>query len=150
MLEEVTNNWLEAGRPYIFKSEGTSINIWFNDEPMVTAPLTEDNNGLVGSFTEQVVDAGNYMLYQNQLWEVEGANAKVGQYRCYLDMNAVPSAPAQAPGKRYVHMTVNGENGTTAIDDAALEMRTVKTFENGQLIIIKDGVKYNAQGIIVK
>ena len=37
-----------------------------------------------------------------------------------------------------------------AIDNTAVEMYTVKTFENGQLIIIKNGVKYNANGTILK
>ena len=39
--------------------------------------------------------------------------------------------------------------GTTpsAIDNAAVETPAVKTIENGQLIILRDGVKYNAMGV---
>lgn len=39
--------------------------------------------------------------------------------------------------------------GTTpsAIDNAAVETPAVKTIENGQLVIIRDGVKYNAMGV---
>ena len=40
--------------------------------------------------------------------------------------------------------------GGTAIENTEAEVKTVKTFENGQLIIIKNGVKYNATGAIVK
>jgi len=36
--------------------------------------------------------------------------------------------------------------GTTAIDNTAIEGKAVKSFENGQLVIIKNGVKYNALG----
>ena len=36
---------------------------------------------------------------------------------------------------------------TTAIDNAAVETKAVKVVENGQLVIIRDGVKYNAQGV---
>ena len=43
-----------------------------------------------------------------------------------------------------------GLGAATAIDNTAAEVKTVKTFENGQLIIIKNGVKYNATGAIVK
>ena len=35
----------------------------------------------------------------------------------------------------------------TAIDNAAVETPALKTIENGQLIILRDGVKYNAMGV---
>ena len=35
---------------------------------------------------------------------------------------------------------------TTAISNTAIESKAVKSFENGQLVIIKNGVKYNALG----
>ena len=38
----------------------------------------------------------------------------------------------------------------TAIDNTEEAVKTVKFFENGQLMIEKNGVKYNAQGAIVK
>lgn len=42
------------------------------------------------------------------------------------------------------------EHVATAIDNTNVEAKAVKFFENGQLIILKNGVKYNAQGAIVK
>lgn len=36
---------------------------------------------------------------------------------------------------------------TQAIDNVEAGVKTVKTFENGQLVIIKNGVKYNALGV---
>lgn len=39
---------------------------------------------------------------------------------------------------------------TTAIDNTVVAEKVVKMIENGQLFIIKNGVKYNAQGAIVK
>lgn len=38
-------------------------------------------------------------------------------------------------------------NPTTAVDNATLSTPSVKTIENGQLVIIRDGVKYNAMGV---
>ena len=38
------------------------------------------------------------------------------------------------------------EGPSTAIDNTVLGEKAVKTFENGQLVIIKNGVKYNAMG----
>lgn len=40
--------------------------------------------------------------------------------------------------------------GQEAIDNAVVGTKAVKTFENGQLVIIKNGVKYNAQGATIK
>ena len=42
------------------------------------------------------------------------------------------------------------EDIITAIDNTELSGNAQKMFENGQLVIIKNGVKYNAQGAIVK
>ncbi len=39
---------------------------------------------------------------------------------------------------------------TTGISNTAIEAKAVKFIENGQLIILKNGVKYNAQGTIVR
>ena len=41
----------------------------------------------------------------------------------------------------------NGEAKPTAIGNAAVETPAVKTIENGQLVILRDGVKYNAMGV---
>ena len=41
----------------------------------------------------------------------------------------------------------NCEGVSTAINSAAVETPAVKTIENGQLVILRDGVKYNAMGV---
>ena len=49
-------------------------------------------------------------------------------------------------GGEYV-FTVYYENGVaTAIENAAVSAKAVKTIENGQLVIIKNGVRYNVAG----
>lgn len=42
------------------------------------------------------------------------------------------------------------EASTTAIENTVVSEKAIKMFENGQLVIIKNGVRYNAQGQIVK
>ena len=42
------------------------------------------------------------------------------------------------------------QDTTTALDNIAVEGKAVKAIINGQLIIIKNGVQYNAQGVILK
>ena len=41
-------------------------------------------------------------------------------------------------------------SSTTAVDNVIVNQNITKFFENGQLIIVKDGVKFNAQGQVVK
>ena len=46
-----------------------------------------------------------------------------------------------------VTITANFAKGETAIDNAAVETPALKTIKNGQLVILRDGVKYNAMGV---
>jgi hypothetical protein len=52
------------------------------------------------------------------------------------------------PGRRRVAMGVTGENEATGVDNITENgvIAPKKLIENGQLIIIRDGVKYNVQG----
>ena len=150
-LVEVSNNWLQAGRPYIFQATAEWIKVWFNDETAADAPLTTNTNGLVGSFTEQALanNAANLYVLSNNAFHPVGTGVKVGAYRAYLDMSAVDAAPAQAPGKRYVRVAVQGKM-PTALENVQEAAQSTKVMENGVLYIIKNGVRYNAQGQIVK
>ena len=56
--------------------------------------------------------------------------------------------PAGWAGTLYAIWKTNGP--TTALDNIAVEGKAVKAIINGQLIIIKNGVQYNAQGVILK
>ena len=49
----------------------------------------------------------------------------------------------------YFYFTVV-KKSATGIDNTAIEANVVKVIENGQLIIIKNGVKFNAQGAVVR
>ncbi len=53
-------------------------------------------------------------------------------------------------GADCVFTVYNAKAGATAISNTAAEAKAVKFFENGQLIIMMNNVKYNAQGQIVK
>ena len=51
------------------------------------------------------------------------------------------------------NVTISGNlpNGTgTGLEDATVTIKAVKKIQNGQLIIEKDGVQYNAQGQVIK
>ena len=56
--------------------------------------------------------------------------------------------PADWSGTLYAIWEAQGP--ATALDNIAIEGKVVKTIINGQLIIIKNGVQYNAQGAVIK
>ena len=53
-------------------------------------------------------------------------------------------------GNPQVYFISAVEVDPTAIDNTNIDAKAVKFFENGQLIIIKNGVRYNAQGAVVR
>ena len=61
---------------------------------------------------------------------------------------AMTVLPAGGAGTLYAIWKANGP--TTALDNIAIEGKVVKTIINGQLIIIKNGVQYNAFGQVIK
>ena len=137
-------NTLTAGVPYIFQATATELAVYSDG---TTATSAGNSNGLHGTFdNETVVAMGHYILLSNTLRPSNG-EAKVNANRAYLVMSEVPAgAPQQMPGRRYIGMSVQGENETTGVENLFTTDTPVKVIENGQLIIIRDGVKYNVHG----
>jgi hypothetical protein len=136
---------LVAGTPYIFRATSTEIKVTCTGAA-VAAPVA-GVNGLTGTFTEIAANTdlvGHYIIAENKVW-VAGTGATLSANRAYIK-NTVPTTPqAQIPGRRRVCM---GENATTGLDNITNgENTTIKVVENGQLIIIRNGEKFNAQGV---
>lgn len=98
----------------------------YDDSATAFADVTEvtDNNGLTIHVGDTVIAHGTYKLY-NTTHELNTG--------CYL-------VYAKAPGAPY----------PTDIDNTAAEQKAIKVIENGQLFIIKNGVRYDAQGAVVR
>ena len=107
--------------------------------------------GQQGTIAVYADNAGSTLLYDTEALGVLGDN----QF----------TLPAAVDGKSSLYIVRTEDNtwyayvssisvvrpGTaTGIDNTEMNVKAVKTFENGQLVIIKNGVKYNAQGAIVK
>ena len=153
ILEEVTGT-LDAGRPYIFRAAASTLEVAYTGDA-VLAPVTEGNNGLVGSFTQELIteSATNFIIYENALYFVN-SEAYVGAHRAYLDMTGVPAysnEPQQgnAPRRR-VTMAVYGEQTTTGIDALNAAEAPVKVLINGQMYILRGEKMYNVNGQVVK
>ena len=137
---------LVAGTPYIFLASATEVAVYGDG---TTAATPGNSNGLHGTFTDETpVTAGNYILLNNELRPSNGS-AKVNANRAYIVMSEVPTdAPTQMPGRRYIGMSVQGENEATGFENiTAPEGETKKVLINGQLIIIRGNEKFNAQGV---
>ena len=136
---------LVAGKPYIFQATATKIEVTYTGEA-VGAPI-EGANGLTGTFTDIAANGvlvGNYIIAENKVWVANDKNTLPAN-RAYINAADVPTTTqAEIPGRRRVLM---GENAATGVDNIiAPEGQAVKAIVNGQLIIIRDGVKYNVQG----
>jgi len=134
---------LEAGVPYIFHATATELAVYSDG---TTATTAGDKNGLHGTFEDNTqVAVGNYILKDNKLCQAAEV-CYVNANRAYLVMEDVPGEFTKMPGRRYIGMSVQGENETTGVEDLFTTDAPAKVIENGQLIIIRDGVKYNVQG----
>ena len=146
-LESVTA--LEAGVPYIFEKSASQIKVAYEGEA-VDAPQNDEANGLVGTFTNETeVPDGMYILYQGAFCTNKpDTHNYVNAYRAYLNLAEVTEgAPTKMPGRRYIGMSVQGENAETGLENIIVpEGQAVKVISNGQLVIIRDGEMYNAQG----
>ena len=149
IFDEVTTP--EAGMPYIFIAEKEKVNFFCGS---ATATEAGEHNSLQGTFTQidPAVDnilVGNYMLVNNIIKKC-GINCGLYANRAYFvadDLENMDKAPAAAPGRRRISLDVTSENTTTGLDNITNgEDTTIKVIENGQLIIIRNGEKFNAQG----
>ena len=140
-------NQLVAGKPYIFRATSTEIKVTCTGAAV--AEPAAGANGLTGSFDAIPaggVLTGNYVVAQNKFWTAT-ADAYAAANRAYIDASDVPdSEQKQIPGRRRVALGTSGENAETGIDNIITTDAPVKVIENGQLIIIRNGEKFNVQG----
>ena len=151
-LDQVTT--LEAGKPYIFKATADELVVYYEGAEAL-APVAGEA-GLTGTFeaipsTNDILE-GNYMIAQNKFW-LCAAGCWLDANRAYIEHDALHASTtpvAPMPGRRRVSMGAAGENAATGSEDIMMPIsnsKTMKIIENGQVIIIRDGEKYNMQGM---
>ena len=152
-LDQVTT--LEAGKPYIFKATSSELVVYYEGHE-VMSPV-EGKAGLTGTFedipTTNTILEDNYMIAQNKFW-LCAAGCSLKANRAYIKYDALHASTtpvAPIPGRRRVSMGAAGENAATGTEDLMMPIinsdKATKIIENGQVIIIRDGVKYNMQGM---
>ena len=139
---------LSAGYPYIVHASSAST---------ITAGTSmaaaRSNGALVGTYTSITIVGTGSDYFVISGGEVHPANSSctVGANRAYIDGQTLgvydPNNPA--PGRRIVEMPM-APNTTTALKDVMVSEKAVKFFENGQLLIERNGIIYDVTGRIVK
>ena len=143
------------GRPYLIKPTQDVVNPLFNSHTIYksTSHLVAAgaNANFVGSFIKGTVPAGedNLFLGANDLLYFSEDATTIKGMRAYFQIHDVPSgAPI-----RQARIVEQG-NVVTALEFVNGEWQevksangTIKTIENGQLILIRDGKRYNVMGV---
>ncbi len=136
---------LPANTPVILKSNVASLSLTPTDAAAVTISA---ENALHGVDEATAAPANCYVLSghstDNSVTGV-GFYAYDGTLAAHKAYLIYGGAPSPAHRMRFIF------NSPTGLENSQeMQVMSEKMFENGQLIIIKNGVRYNAQGQIVK
>jgi len=148
---------IEAGVPYLinFPAGENIVNPTFTN--VVISATVGSNANLGNGITVQGIlkpepfTAGNedmlFLLGENKLsWA--GVTNYLKGFRAYFQLDNVP---AGSPVRRGMNARiVERQNMPTGIDNAKFNDETIKRLENNQVIIIRNGVKYNIQGQVIQ
>ncbi len=114
--------------------------------------------------TVATTDVNKYIVMKNVEFEADAAFAEGTASNITMNgvtvRNNFKNGYAFTAGKKYdvygvvtiyqsnpqVYFITAEESKTTAIDNAAIETKAIKRIENGKLVIIKNGVRFDAQG----
>ncbi len=125
----------------------------FTLTPSAASPVSVENNALRGTDVNMEVPS-------EHCYVLSGADGFVGFYplsapytlsahKAYIDLDNLPGGANNAPRRlRFVFSEEQTATGMESVQPSAISSQ--KVIENGQLFIIKNGVKYNAQGQVIK
>ena len=141
VIEEV--DAMEAGHPYIFRATESQLVVTLTGDEEA-AQAVNGLVGYIGAEDKHLQPDGDklYILKSNQIWMVD-TEVIIPSNRAYIDMSGINSL-AQTPAKR--RYVISGTHATTSLDEISQETNNQKRIKDGQLIIEKNGVLYNAQG----
>lgn len=146
-------NAIEAGHAYLFKPgndfaagtiiEGVTIK---NVTPIVSG---DELMHFQGTYDQTVLTADNirFVADDDYLYSPAEGGTTMGAFRCYFTIPA--GSPASAPGM-WARIVVGTQVETGMESVPASESYIQKVLRDGQLLIIRDGRTYNAQGGLMK
>ena len=169
VFDEVPENRLEAGKPYIFVPEnGNTVIKVYNttDAGPLTEPLGAINE-MQGTFvdmttvgtTEGVGDLWyKYIISNNHYIYVDYQNCNLGAYRAYFrSIDAIPAASEEpepntngAPRRRLVVGGNQAPTVVTGVENLNASEQPIKLMIDGQIFILRGEKMYDATGRLVK
>ena len=156
-LEFSADGSMYQGKPFLIKPAKKVINPVFKSASIkrLTAGSTSGTAAnFIGTFIKTTIpeDPNNLFLgANNNLYFPEGGDMPIKGMRAYFAVTGSSGAPvrqARIVAQGNVATEVELINGQLPSEFGGNVLR--KSIENGQLIIIRDGVQYNALGVRVK
>lgn len=155
-FENVTTG-IYRGTPYLIKTSRDIVNPIFVDATIkekVGQVTSGTAANFIGTFIKTIIseDPNNLFLgANNNLYFPKGGDMPIKGMRAYFAVTGSSGAPvrqARIVAQGNVATEVELINGQLPSEFGGNDLR--KSIENGQLIIIRDGVQYNALGVRVK
>ena len=158
-LRQVTS--IEAGKPYFVRFAGATSDarlnpLTFRDVQIkLSTPVeVETAEGVqpYGIFNPHALTGGDnttYFLSSNNTLYWPSADGTINGFRVYVHID--PSTPLGSALYHGAPMRIReSNNSATGIENIpSTEVRTQKVLRDGQIIIIRDGKAYNAQGQMI-
>lgn len=160
---------MEAGIPYFIRWENTGEileemefkNIVITQTVGLSVQGATGNvifKGHLGMMHVDVEEELNNTQYSNLYlaandtfkWPAANDATSMKGFRAYFRVKLGSNNSNNAPRRGMPVRIVYGENAATGIENAMLQEGTFKTVENGQLVIIREGVRYNAAGQVIQ
>lgn len=142
---------MAAGKPYLIKPAANVVNPKFIGVTIdkTLRPINTSNANFIGNFIAGTIEADPTNLFlgaENTLYFPTQEIEILGM-RAYFKVHDAPGAPAGMIKRARI---VENEQILTDIELVKSQepiVNSQKLIENGQLIIVRDGVRYNALGI---
>lgn len=138
---------LNATYPYLLRVSADVVNPSFNSVTLKTGAHSTNTTAvdMIPVISEKEVVAREYNLFLNAAGELNWATTD-SQFK---GMRAYFQVKAEIPSSISVRR-INIRNTPTDVETIEHNANVTKSIENGQLVILKNGVKYNVQGQIIK
>ena len=149
-LEFAPTTSIYQGTPYLIKPAADVVNPQFTAVEFAlsdASAISGTNADFIGTFVKTTIpgDPNNLYLQANNMLQFSQSDVTIKGMRAYFHVKVPSSSPVVRP-----RIVLNGQV-LTDIELVNGEPQTNGKFiENGQLIIIRDGIRYNAIGIRVK
>lgn len=148
---------IKAGRPYLilFGAGEDLVNPLFKNVTITATSgehMNYENIAFIGTLAPVAFaadDANRLFLTANNLLAWANTNGNVRSFRAYFE---ITPSPHPSPIRRGMSARiVMKEEVATGIEDVqGSDVQSTKVLENNQVLIIRNGVKYNLQGQVVK